>query len=102
MNREKKRRSARLAKNPPKPQQSRKLFSVAPLQMKDDCRTYAESELTLDHIKIRTCLGRLRDGTGTNDDFNRVAVAINLAKARALETDDILAAHPSRWKRPSM
>ncbi|MDH5857761.1 hypothetical protein E8K88_02755 [Lampropedia aestuarii] len=91
MNREQRRLAAKLAKNPPKPQRSRKLFSIAPLHMMNDCRTYAEGELTLDHIKIRTCFARLRDGSGNDDDFNRVAVAINLAKVRALEIDEILA-----------
>lgn len=93
MNREQKRRAARLAKKPFKPQLGQRHFGNAPLQLLDDCRQYDEGDLTMDHIKIRSCFGRLRDGSATEDDFNRVGVAINLAKARALEIDEILADH---------
>ncbi|THJ32377.1 hypothetical protein E8K88_11785 [Lampropedia aestuarii] len=67
--------------------------SLAPLRLLDDCRQYDDHDLTMDHIKIRSCFARLRDGSGTEDDFNRVAVAINLAKVRALQIDEILADH---------
>lgn len=91
MNREQKRRAARLAKKPFRPQLGQRHFGNAPLQLLDDCRPYDDGDLIVDHIKIRTCFDRLRDGSGVEEDFNRVAVAINLAKVRALEIDECLA-----------
>lgn len=40
---------------------------------------------------IRACFERLADGTADNNDFYRVAMALNLAKVRALEIDQALA-----------
>ena len=64
---------------------------LASLRLLDRARPFDEGDTTEQHIKTRACFERLTDGTADNDDFNRVAMAINLAKVRALEIDDGLA-----------
>ena len=59
--------------------------------MLDRARPFDEGDTTGEHIKTRACFERLADGTADNDDFDRVAMALNLAKVRALEIDDGLA-----------
>lgn len=64
---------------------------LAGIRVLDRARPFDEGDTTAEHIKTRACFERLADGTADNDDFNRVAMAINLAKVRALEIDDGLA-----------
>ena len=64
---------------------------LAPLRLLDRARPFDEGDTTEQHIKTRACFERLADGTADNDDFDRVAMAINLAKVRALEIDRALA-----------
>lgn len=64
---------------------------LAGIRVLDRARPFDEGDTTAEHIKTRACFERLADGTADNDDFNRVAVALNLAKVRALEIDDGLA-----------
>lgn len=59
--------------------------------MLDKARPFDPGDTTEQHIKTRACFERLADGTADNDDFDRVAMAINLAKVRALEIDRGLA-----------
>ena len=61
--------------------------SLAGLQLLDDARPFDAGDTTDQHIKTRFAFGRLCDGTAGDDDFNRVAIAINLAKVRALDID---------------
>ena len=64
---------------------------LAGIRVLDRARPFDEGDTTAEHIKTRACFERLADGTADNDDFDRVAMAINLAKVRALEIDDGLA-----------
>ncbi len=64
---------------------------LAGLRLLDRARPFAAGDTTEQHIKTRACFERLADGTADNDDFDRVAMAINLAKVRALEIDRGLA-----------
>ena len=64
---------------------------LAGIRVLDRARPFDEGDTTAEHIKTRACFERLADGTADNDDFARVAMAINLAKVRALEIDDGLA-----------
>ena len=64
---------------------------MASLRLLDRARPFDEGDTTGEHIKTRACFERLADGTADNDDFNRVATALNLAKVRALEIDQALA-----------
>lgn len=65
---------------------------MAGFRLLDRARPFDEGDTTAEHIKTRACFDRLADGTADNDDFDRVAMALNLAKVRALEIDDGLAA----------
>ena len=64
---------------------------LAGLRLLDRARPFDAGDTTEQHIKTRACFERLADGTADNDDFDRVAMAINLAKIRALEIDRSLA-----------
>lgn len=64
---------------------------LASLRLLDRARPFDAGDTTEQHIKNRACFERLADGTADNDDFDRVAMAINLAKVRALEIDRGLA-----------
>ena len=61
------------------------------LQLLDDARPFDEGDTTESHIKTRAAFDRLCDGTADDGDFDRVAIAINLAKVRAMEIDPQLA-----------
>lgn len=69
----------------------RNLDKLAGFRLLDRARPFDEGDTTAEHIKTRACFERLADGTADNDDFDRVAMALNLAKVRALEIDQALA-----------
>ena len=69
----------------------RNLDKLAGFRLLDRARPFDEGDTTAEHIKTRACFERLGDGTADNDDFDRVAMALNLAKVRALEIDQALA-----------
>ena len=69
----------------------RHIDPLAGLRLLDKARPFDPGDTTEQHIKTRACFERLADGTADNDDFDRVAMAINLAKVRALEIDRGLA-----------
>ena len=62
------------------------------LQLLDDARPYDEGDATDAHIKAWAAFERLCDGTADAEDFDRVAMAINMATVRAREIDAGLAA----------
>ena len=64
---------------------------LAGLRALDNARPFDEGDNTESHIKTRAAFERLRDASADDDDFDRVALAINLAKVRSLEIDDGLA-----------
>ena len=69
----------------------RHMDPLAGIRVLDRARPFDEGDTTAEHIKTRACFERLADGTADNDDFDRVAMALNLAKVRALEIDAGLA-----------
>ncbi len=69
----------------------RHMDPLAGIRVLDRARPFDEGDTTAEHIKTRACFERLADGTADNDDFYRVAMALNLAKVRALEIDQALA-----------
>ena len=69
----------------------RHMDPLAGIRVLDRARPFDEGDTTAEHIKTRACFERLADGTADNDDFDRVAMALNLAKVRALEIDRALA-----------
>lgn len=98
MNRAQRREQQKMAKRK-KPQAGRRFDSMQdayahllkPIALLNDCRPYRETEVAHDMLRIRAAFERLKDGTADQDDFNRVAVAFNLAKIRAIEIDETLA-----------
>ena len=64
---------------------------LASLRLLDRARPFDAGDTAEQHIKTRACFERLVDGTADNEDFNRMAIALNLAKVRALEIDRGLA-----------
>jgi hypothetical protein len=80
-----------LAKASKRPAPQRTFQANKPMELLNNCRPYDEAEIAHDLVRIRFAFESLRDGTADTEDFNRVAVAINLAKLRALEIDEILA-----------
>lgn len=64
---------------------------LKPIALLEECRVYEEREVAHDLLRIRAAFDRLVDGTADQEDFNRVGVAINLAKIRALEISEELA-----------
>lgn len=68
----------------------RHMDPLAGIRVLDRARPFDEGDTTGEHIKTRACFERLADGTADNDDFDRVAMALNLAKVRALEIDQAL------------
>ena len=69
----------------------RHMDPLAGIRVLDRARPFDEGDTTAEHIKTRACFERLADGTADNDDFDRVAMVLNLAKVRALEIDQALA-----------
>lgn len=69
----------------------RNIDKLAGFRLLDRARPFDDGDTTEEHIKTRACFERLAGGTADNDDFDRVAMALNLAKVRALEIDDGLA-----------
>lgn len=98
LNRQQRRDMAKKAKSK-KPQTGKRFASMQdayahllkPIALLKDCRPYREEELSTDMLRIRTAFERIKDGTADHEDFNRVGVAINLAKVRALEISEELA-----------
>ena len=64
---------------------------LASLRLLDRARPFDPGDTTEQHIKTRACFERLGNGTADDDDFDRVAMALNVAKVRALEIDRALA-----------
>ena len=64
---------------------------LAGLRAIDNSRPYDPADTVDRHLQCRASLERLQAGTASNDDFDRVAMALNVAKVRALEIDKALA-----------
>lgn len=98
LNRQQRREMAKKPKRK-KPQAGRRFASaqdayahlLKPIALLNDCRPYREGEVAHDLLRIRAAFDRLKDGSADKQDFDRVAVAFNLAKIRAIEIDEALA-----------
>lgn len=93
MNREQRRAAAKRPKPALLAAQARrqKHNDLAGLRLLDSARPFDQGDTTDQHIKTRAAFERLKTGTGDTDDFDRVAMAINVAKVRALDIDAGLA-----------
>ena len=70
---------------------SGRMISTAAIDKVHACRPFTEEETATAHALTALAWQALQDGTGTEDDFDRVAKVINLAKIRALEISTWLA-----------
>ena len=64
---------------------------LAGLRVLDNARPFDPGDNTDSHLKARSAFERLADGSADNDDFDRVAIAINLCKVLARDIDAGLA-----------
>ncbi len=64
---------------------------LASLRTLDHCRPYDPADTVERHLRNRAALERLQSGAGGSDDFDLLAMAINVAKIRAMEIDAVLA-----------
>lgn len=65
--------------------------SLAGMRVLDNCKPYEEGEAMSAHMLTNESLIRLKQGTAQSDDFDRVAMALNVAQVRALQIDEGLA-----------
>lgn len=70
---------------------SGRTISTAAIDKATACRPFTEAETATAHALTALAWQALQDGTGTENDFDRVGKVINLAKIRALEIDQGLA-----------
>lgn len=81
-----------LARQQRRPQRTTTVDLAAPLRKLFNAAPHDPTEIVDEHLKVRACFERLRDGTATDtDDFDHVAMTINMGKVRALEIDETLA-----------
>lgn len=62
----------------------------AGLRALDRARPFDPCDTVAQHILLREAMERLVDGTGNHDDFDLVAMALNLARVRAADIDATL------------
>lgn len=65
--------------------------ALTPLYILDNARPHEPGEKAGAHVKTRTCLQRLQDGSGSSDDHDHVAMVLNICRVRALDIDATLA-----------
>lgn len=70
---------------------SGRMISTAAIDKANACRPFTEEETATAHALTALAWQALQDGSGTEDDFDRVGKVINLAKIRALEINQGLA-----------
>ena len=64
---------------------------LAPLVVLENARPHEPGEQAGEHLMTRASFERLVDGSADTDDFDRVAMVINMVKVRAMEIDATLA-----------
>ena len=64
---------------------------LTPLYILDNARPHEPGEKAGAHLKTLACFERLKDGSAGGDDYDHVAMVLNLAKMRALDIDATLA-----------
>lgn len=89
LNREQRRAARRQAARPQRP--ARSYNKAAGIEALLNAQPHEPGEKVAEHIKTRTALDRLRQGGAGTDDFDHLAMVINIAKVRALDIDDTLA-----------
>lgn len=80
---------------------SQQAKSFDPEKLLEDCRPYQEGELTDRFIKVFAAFERLQDGSADEADFEFVATGLNVAKVRAMDITEALAAPTCYWCKPA-
>lgn len=81
------RRAARFGRAPQPP----RLLLPTGMHILDNARPHEPGEKAGQHLKTLACFERCKDGTGDEDDFDHVAMILNVCKVRALDIDATLA-----------
>ena len=76
----------RATKRTTNPKVCRKVMNAGMLLL-DRARPYDPGEMVAEHILTREAFGRLIDGSGAEDDFDRLAMQINVGMIRAESID---------------
>jgi len=63
---------------------------LAPLRLLDIARPYEPGEMVEEHVATKAAYIRLRDGDGTEDDFDRVSMILNVGLLRSEQIDPLL------------
>lgn len=80
------------AKDARRPQPAPRSFNKsAPIEVLLNSEPHYPGEKAGDHIKTRAAFERLCQGSADEDDFDHVAMTINIVKVRAMEIDTALA-----------
>jgi hypothetical protein len=64
---------------------------LASLRILGYCRPHDPQDALDRHLKTRAAFERLKAGEAESDDFDRLAMSLNVAKVRAMEIDPALA-----------
>lgn len=81
----------RIAKRSANARPQRAFDRHAPLSRLLNSIPHDPGETAGEHIKTRTAFERLRDGSADTDDFDHLAMTMNMVKVRALTIDETLA-----------
>lgn len=73
------------------PKRLRPVDMNAPLRKLVNAAPHTPEETVCEHIKLHAAFERLCDGTADTEDFDHVAMKINMCKVRALEISNSLA-----------
>ena len=63
---------------------------LEPMRLLNIARPYAPGEMLQEHVITKAAYIRLRDGSGTEDDFDRVSMILNVGLLRAEKIDQLL------------
>ncbi len=77
MNRQQRRAAARQKHNPAP---ARDVVPDIGLRLLNSARPYEPGEMVAEHVITTECFVRLRDGGGTEEDFDRVGMILNVAQ----------------------
>lgn len=95
MNRAQRRAAARQQRRAPAPRRLGAVAGVAtglePLYLLENARPNTPEEKAGAHLRTLAAFDRLRGGTGSDADFDHVAMVLNITKVRAMDIDETLA-----------
>jgi hypothetical protein len=91
MNRQQRRAAARQKHRfAPACDAKRDIVPDAGLRLLNSARPYEPGEMAAEHVITTECFVRLRDGSGTEDDFDRISMILNVGLIRAETIDPSL------------